>query len=61
MKSCCGLSGIEKINISVAVSSLLGRKHHARFSLQEEGALSAAVDVRSVASSTISLVFNSHR
>jgi len=62
MKSYCGLSGIEKKKtFSVAVSSLLGRKHDARSSLREEDALSAAVEVGSVASNKISLVFNSHK
>ena len=53
--------GLKKKPISVAVSSLLGRKHDTRFTLQEEDALSAAVEVGSVVSNTISLLFSSHR
>lgn len=40
----------------MAVSSLLGRKHDTRFTLQEEDALSAAVEVGSVASNTVSFL-----
>lgn len=52
---------LKKYDISVAVSSPLSGKHDTRFSLQEEDALSAAVEVGSVASNTISLVFNSRK
>lgn len=47
---------MKKKTISVAVSSLLGRKHDTRFTLQEEDALSAAVEVGSVASNTVSFL-----